>query len=104
MLGPCAQLPTLPRHFARLQLTLRGLAAICRDCAANGPAKNQVQRRLDNHIRPPWRTPAADSGPLYGTILPILISVSVAPASYFFWARALFAATAKMTAVENAAN
>src|SRR5882757_11184824 len=29
-----------------------------------------------------------DAGPLYGMMLPILISVSVAPVSYFFCARA----------------
>src|SRR5262244_1808818 len=38
-------------------------------------------------------------------ILPILISVSVAPVSYFFWAIALLPlAASKMMAVENAAN
>src|SRR5690348_12678213 len=38
-------------------------------------------------------------------ILPILICVSVAPISYFFWASALLPmAASKMTAVENAAN
>ena len=37
-------------------------------------------------------------------MLPILISVSVAPVSYFFWASALPLVAAKaMTAVENAA-
>ena len=37
-------------------------------------------------------------------MLPILISVSVAPVSYFFWASALpLMATMAMTAVENAA-
>src|SRR6478672_11709468 len=33
-------------------------------------------------------TPKADAGPLYGMMLPILISVSVAPVSYFFCASA----------------
>jgi hypothetical protein len=38
-------------------------------------------------------------------MLPILISVSVAPVSYFFWAIALLPAEAsKSMAVENAAN
>src|ERR1700730_3124864 len=38
-------------------------------------------------------------------MLPILISVSVAPVSYFFWARALLPkAASKIMAVENAAN
>src|SRR5215471_21173268 len=38
-------------------------------------------------------------------ILPILISVSVTPVSYFFWANALLPlAASKMMAVENAAN
>jgi hypothetical protein len=38
-------------------------------------------------------------------MLPILISVSVAPISYFFWASALLpVAASKMMAVENAAN
>jgi hypothetical protein len=38
-------------------------------------------------------------------MLPILISVSVAPVSYFFWASALPPlAASKMMAVENAAN
>ena len=37
-------------------------------------------------------------------MLPILISVSLAPVSYFFWARALpLMATEAMSAVENAA-
>src|SRR6516165_4225317 len=37
-------------------------------------------------------------------VLPILISVSVAPASYFFWASALLPlAASKIMAVENAA-
>ncbi len=30
--------------------------------------------------------PYADAGPLYGIVCPILISVSDAPGSYFFWA------------------
>src|ERR1700741_838141 len=34
-------------------------------------------------------TPYADAGPLYGMVLPILISVSVAPVSNCFWAAAL---------------
>src|ERR1700761_525849 len=43
--------------------------------------------------------PYAEFGPLYGMVLPILISVSVAPTSYFFWANALPVVTAKaMTA------
>src|SRR6267143_2001628 len=42
-------------------------------------------------------TPYEDAGPLYGMMLPILISVSVAPVSYFFWAAALPLATAIAT-------
>src|SRR5215470_3522494 len=33
-------------------------------------------------------TPYDDAGPLYGLVWPILISLSVAPSSYFFWANA----------------
>src|SRR5688500_6793828 len=33
-------------------------------------------------------TPYEDAGPLYGLVLPILISLSVAPSSYFLWANA----------------
>jgi hypothetical protein len=42
-------------------------------------------------------TPYEDAGPLYGMMLPILISVSVAPVSYFFWAKAPPLATANVT-------
>jgi hypothetical protein len=31
----------------------------------------------------------SEAGPLYGVILPILISVSVTPGPYFFWAKAV---------------
>jgi hypothetical protein len=40
-------------------------------------------------------TPQEEAGPLYGMILPILISVSLAPGSYFFYA---FAAVAIIAA------
>src|SRR5678816_1937762 len=38
--------------------------------------------------------PYADAGPLYGIVWPILISVSVAPGSYFFCAKTDVAETA----------
>src|SRR5215212_10020865 len=40
---------------------------------------------------------SAEAGPLYGMMLPTLISLSVAPGSYFFCARALDAAKANPT-------
>ena len=42
--------------------------------------------------------PYADAGPLYGIVWPILISVSDAPGSYFFWAAAGVAARASARA------
>src|SRR6185295_15685571 len=42
--------------------------------------------------------PYAEAGPLYGMVWPILISVSDAPGSYFFWAAAGVAARARATA------
>ena len=50
-------------------------------------------------------SPYDEAGPLYGMMLPILISVSVAPVSYFFWATALSqTATLKMAAADKAAS
>src|ERR1700688_4050023 len=44
-------------------------------------------------------TPQLEAGPLYGMMLPSFISVSVAPASYLFWAIAQVLVAANTTTV-----
>lgn len=39
-------------------------------------------------------TPYADNGPEYGLVWPSLISLSVTPGSYFFWALRIVGANA----------
>src|SRR5258707_10384261 len=48
-------------------------------------------------------TPYADSGPLYGLVWPSLISLSVTPGSYLFWARTMDGESAKAAPVATSA-
>src|SRR5258708_38345768 len=48
-------------------------------------------------------TPYADNGPLYGLVWPSLISLSVTPGSYLFWARTRDGASAKAAPVATGA-